>query len=493
MGQTPLGQPKIQVVGVGLDGADSLNSKTLEIVRSATVLLGSQRHLDGFQKLEKSTASQAATGQGAKEWEVERWALGNFSEAFDKLRSYLIDHPNARIVVLASGDPLFFGIGRLLLEYFPAEQLAFHPQLSAIQLAFSRLKIPWQSATLVSVHGRGEALLIKALKRGDEKIAVLTDSVLTPSAIARLVEALELPIRYRIWVCENLGAKSERLSLYSSEQGVDYSCLNVVVMLRELESNSASIESLPLIGLPDSVFKGFPDRPTLMTKREIRLLILGAIAPLPHQVIWDIGAGTGSVSIELSRLCPAARIYALEKTAIGAALIKHNVKQLAIGPIQVVQAKAPDALSQLPTPDRVFIGGSSGRLTDILSYLHKHFQRNHTINSKNNSKNNSHHPVRIVLALATVENVAEVISWLDQEDTETAVKSTIERSKDSQKLTSKRIKHTWQHQLIQANISRSIPVGPLTRFLPLNPITIMTLSMGNYLEQTVERENKHRC
>ena len=463
-------QAKIQVVGVGLSGAKSLSLETLEIVRSATVLLGSQRHLDGFQEIEQFAT---ATDQG-----IERWTLGNFSDVFDKLRSHLITHPDARIVVLASGDPLFFGIGRLLLESFPAEQLRFHPQVSAIQLAFSRLKIPWQSATLVSVHGRGEALLTKALKRGDEKIAVLTDSVLTPSAIAYLVKALELPIHYQIWVCENLGSKAERISLYS-EQTSNYSALNVVVLLRSPKPTPGNLENLPLIGLPDSAFKGFSDRPTLMTKREIRLLILGAIAPLPNQIIWDIGAGTGSVSVELSRLCPSAQIYAIEKTAMGAALIEQNADRLAIAPIHIIQATAPEALLQLPTPDRVFIGGSSSQLTSILNYLHQRLQRSHAI-----SQNDSHHPMKIVLALATVESVAAVISWLNQVDTDTTAQLVSSSSANTgQKTTSKLVRDTWQYQLTQANISRSIPVGPLTRFSPLNPITIVTLSTSSYLDE----------
>nr|WP_228024705.1 precorrin-6y C5,15-methyltransferase (decarboxylating) subunit CbiE [cf. Phormidesmis sp. LEGE 11477] len=486
-----MGQPKIQVVGVGLSGAESLNLETLEIVRAATVLIGSQRHLDSFQALDQ-LENDRGTGQDAGR-KIQRWPLGNFSEVFDHLRSHLATHIEARIVVLASGDPLFFGIGRLLLESFPAEQLTFHPQVSAIQLAFSRLKIPWQSATLVSVHGRGEALLTKALKRGDEKIAVLTDSVLTPSAIAQLVEALELPIQYQIWVCENLGGEAERLGLYS-EQAPTYASLNVVVLLRSPESipkSSSVLDSLPLIGLPDSAFKGFPDRPTLMTKREIRLLILGAIAPLPGQVIWDIGAGTGSISIELSRLCPSAQIYAIEKTAMGAALIEQNAQRLAIAPIQIIQDKAPEALSQLPIPDRVFIGGSSGRLTDILSYLHWRFQHKRATNFQDDLPHSARDLAltsgRIVLALATVESVAEVIGWLDREDADSqtyiagrlaSLDKLKDKPKSSRKVDSK-IKHTWQYQLTQVNISRSIPVGPLTRFSPLNPITLITLSMNN--------------
>ena len=357
--------------------------------------------------------------------------------------------------MLASGDPLFFGIGRLLLATFPPEQLVFHPQVSAIQLAFSRLKLPWQDATLISVHGRGEERLVQALKRGDSKIAVLTDGVLTPRAIAALLAALDLPISYRLWVCENLGADSEQLSVHwptdltaQTSTAQVFASLNVVVLLRqqgdlEADQRPQRPVSLPLIGLPDSVFMGFPDRPTLMTKREIRLLILGALAPLAEQTIWDIGAGTGAVSIELSRLCPTARLYAIEKTAIGAALIRHNAKKLAIAPIHTIQGQAPAALVGLPNPDCVFIGGSSSQLVAILNFLNVQMATASTASS------------RIVLALATVEHLGQVMTWLAQPA----------------------ITDIWHSQLTQINIARSLPVGALTRFSPLNPVTLVTLSL----------------
>ena len=430
--------PVIQVVGMGLSGAKSLSTGVLSLVESATLLVGAQRHLDAFER------SDAA---------VESWPLGNFTQVFADLRSRLQTHPETRAVVLASGDPLFFGIGRLLLTLFPAEQLVFHPQVSAMQLAFSRLKLPWQDATLVSVHGRGEQPLMQPLKRGDAKIAVLTDGVFTPGAIASLVTALDLPVRYGLWVCENLGDEArERLSVYSPDQFEQlqqqtFASLNVVVLLRQPDQTDSptSPKRLPLIGLPDAAFKGFPDRPTLMTKREIRLLILGALAPLDGQTIWDIGAGTGSVSVELSRLCPNAQLYAIEKTAMGAALIEHNAQRLAIAPIHVVHAQAPTALDALPQPARVFIGGSSGQLTAILNLL------NHRMLT-NPDDSSAPADARIVLALATVEHLNQVISW---------VKSTPE--------------NTWQYQLTQINISRSLPIGPLTRFSPLNPVTLVTL------------------
>ena len=426
--------PLIHVIGVSLPRAQRFSPVVQSILQSAPLLIGARRRLSAVAELTAATA--------------ERWVLGDLTQILEDLRSYLQTYPQAQVVMLATGDPLFFGIGRLLLSAFPPEQLAFHPQLSSIQLAFSRLKMTWQDATLVSVHGRGEEMLCKALKRGDSKIAVLTDGHLTPRAIAQLIRALELPIHYRQWVCENLGAADERVSLYNNACTTDpfFAALNVVVLVRIVAApsidSSAAIPSLPLIGLPDSAFKGYPDRPMLMTKREIRLLVLGALAPLDHQVIWDIGAGTGSISVELSRLCPHAQIYAIEKSAMGAALIAQNAQRLAIAPIKVIHGKAPTAFTNLPIPNRVFIGGSSGQLISILNYLYNLLSRQ--------EKNSD---TRIVLSLATMEHLAEVTIWLSQPQ----------------------IAQCWQQSCVQANISRSLPVGSLTRFSPLNPVTILTL------------------
>lgn len=473
-------QGLIHVVGVGLSGASSLSPKTLEIVESATILIGAQRQLDAFAYLWAEAASQEVSQEVSQKPDqhptpqIEAWPLGNFTRIFSDLRSRLSTHPHTRAIVLASGDPLFFGIGRLLLASIPDEQLVFHPQVSAIQLAFSRLKIPWQNATLISLHGRDEQQLVRSLKQGDRCIAILTDGVFTPGAIAQLITALDLPTQYRLWVCENLGSDQEQISDYwpcqlqnqIPGQPPIFASLNVVVLQRQLDDmlepqplvTNAPTNELPLIGLPDAAFFGFRDRPTLMTKREIRLLILGELAPLKGQTIWDIGAGTGSISIELTRLCPTAQLYAIEKTAIGTALIHQNAKRLAHSPVQVIQGQAPAALMDLPQPDRVFIGGSSGQLVAILNFLHTKMSVPEESASLNPPINDC--PTerqlssgRIVLALATLEHLSQVTTWAAQPA----------------------IAANWHIHFTQINISRSLPVGPLTRFLPLTPITLVTL------------------
>ena len=188
----------IHVVGIGLDGAKGLVEAVRQLVGSATVLVGSDRHLSYF------------THHPAK-----RIVLRDFTQAIEEIRHHIAD--SETIVVLVTGDPLFFGLGRLLLAELPPEQLTFHPHLSSVQLAFNRLKVPWQDARVISAHGRSVDELIQVLQQGVDKIAVLTDGTNTPNAIARLLLALDLPSSYSFWVCKNLGGDDERIQCFSPE------------------------------------------------------------------------------------------------------------------------------------------------------------------------------------------------------------------------------------------------------------------------------------
>jgi precorrin-6Y C5,15-methyltransferase (decarboxylating) len=277
--------------------------------------------------------------------------------------------------------------------------------------------------------------LIQVLQQGVEKIAVLTDGTNTPNAIARLLLGLDLSVSYEFWVCENLGGIDEQVKCLPLDAVVNetFAPLNVVVLLRQSNAEQPlEVESLPLLGLPDETMLSFSDRPGLMTKREVRILILGELALQPEQIIWDIGAGTGSVSIEIARLSATSQVYAIEKTAIGTALIEQNCRRFQVKNVVSIHGSAPDILQQLPTPNRIFIGGSGGNLNLILDTCHARLLPNGVV----------------VLALATIEHLNRTLDWLNS--------------------------HRWQYRLLQVQLSRSVPVAQLTRFTPLNPVTIVT-------------------
>lgn len=409
----------IHVVGIGLDGVIGLVEKVRLVVMSATLLIGSDRHLSYFPH-----------------HPAKRIVLGDFTQAIAEIRHHLLANCG-NVVVLVSGDPLFYGLGRLLLAELPPELLTFHPHPSSVALAFNQIKVPWQDARIISVHGRSVDELIQALQQGVEKIAVLTDGNNTPNAIARLILALDLPHHYQFWVCENLGANDQRVGCFSpsalctDDSDITFAPLNVVVLIRQFDSQALlDLASLPQLGCGDRHFLSFSDRPGLMTKREVRVLVLGELALKPGQVIWDIGAGTGSVSIEIARLFPTSKIYAIEKTAAGTALISQNCRRFGVENVISIHGTAPDILSDLPEGDRIFIGGSGGNLSQILDACR-------LVPSG-----------VLVLALATFEHLNLALSWLKA--------------------------HNWNYDILQVQLSRSVPVGNLTRLAPLNPVTIVS-------------------
>lgn len=421
----------IQVVGIGLEGAAGLSPPVRSLVEQAAVLVGSDRHLSYFPK-----------------HPGERWYLQSFAEIIDRLQAHLRQGHPATVVVLTSGDPLFFGLGRLLLAELPPDQITFHPHLSSIQLAFSRVKLPWQEAAIISAHGRSLEALIMALRRGQALLAVLTDRLNTPSAIGQLVLELDLPVAYDLWVCENLGGEAEQIHALTPETviGCTFAPLNVVILQQRSLPTPEPAAALPTFGIPDGAFLTFSDRPGLMTKREVRVQILGELGLQPGQVIWDIGAGTGSVSVEIGRLFPDAQIFAVEKVAMGASLIAQNSDRFGVSNVKVVHGAAPDALAPLPAPDRVFIGGSGGQIQPILEYCGQRLAPQG----------------QITLALATLEHLHQVMVWLQAAN---------QIARDLMGATGDQ----WTQRSLQVNISRSVAVHHLTRWLPLNPVTLVTI------------------
>lgn len=410
----------IKVVGIGLNGRESLTINVQKIVDTANLLMGSDRHLSYF-----------------RDHPGDKVIISNFYEDIKTLQHIKSYHQS--IVILVSGDPLFFGLGRLLLEQFDSEELEFYPQVSSIQLGFSRVKTPWQDAKIISGHGRHLDELITSFQQGVEKIAILTDSKNNPQAIARLFLNLNIPINYEIWVCENLGNTDEKVNAFTPQTlantSYPFAALNVVILLRtnNINLSKQELDNLPILGIEDHYFISFKDRPGLMTKREIRTIILGELGLKSQEIIWDIGAGTGSVSIEIARLCPKSQVFAIEKTAMGINLINKNCQRFEVNNIMSFQTKAPDKLSTLPNPNRIFIGGSGGNLINILDVCQEKLVKDGII----------------IIALATLENLALSLDWIN--------------------------KNNWNYQLLNINISRSLSIAHLTRLSPLNPVFLVKI------------------
>jgi precorrin-6Y C5,15-methyltransferase (decarboxylating) len=336
------GEPLV-VVGIGHDGPAGLAPQARAHVAAARVLAGGRRHLDFFA-----------------DWPGERIVLaGDLGAGVARLRAC---YRQEKTVVLASGDPLFYGIGKLLLEAFPRDELLFLPAVSSVQLAFARVKEPWHDAVVVSLHGRPLEALLPALRAREGKIAVLTDPCNGPAAIAELLRGTGAAEDYALWVCENLGGPDERLSRHRPTALLqdDFSPLNVVLLLRE---PGETVPDVPLLGIPEEALL---HRGDLITRREVRLLALCRLELRPGEVLWDVGAGSGSVAIEAARLSPALDVYAVERDPDAFGRLRTNLRRFAPG-VQAVAGAAPAALAGLPDPDAVFVGGSGGALAGILA------------------------------------------------------------------------------------------------------------------------------
>ncbi len=271
------------------------------------------------------------------------------------------------VAILASGDPLFFGIGRTMIARFGHKRVQIFPALSAMQLACARFKVPWDDLTLLSLHGRDPGSLAGRILPY-AKVMLFTDHQNSPDAIAAgLLGVLNQyddnarAQKIRIRVAENLGLSDERLSGGSLADiaAARFGPLNMMLIEQEVEAAVG-----PVFGLQESEIRHSRG---LITKDEIRAVVLHCLRLPPQGVFWDVGGGSGSLSIEAARLCPDLCVYTVEQKEEGQENIRANVVRYNRYNIHLTSGRAPEALAGLPQPDRVFIGGSGGELASIIS------------------------------------------------------------------------------------------------------------------------------
>ena len=279
-------------------------------------------------------------------------------ELINWLRSQKTD-----VILVSRGDPLWFGIGRILLENFQKDELSFYPSNTCIQLAFSKLKIPWQGTVNVSIHGRDSTNLIGALKTRPKCLAIITDSnKKSLEIIKKNLSELNLIDLYEFWLCEEIGFENERIRKLNLKESLpqDISSLNIAVLTKT--KNIYSNSNLPLFGISDYIFKTFEDRPNLLTKREVRVQILADLELPNNGVIWDIGAGCGSIGLEALKLRPNLDLFCIDKRIGSKKLILENSKMLGVKPKFILQEDIKNVLNtkdsiSLKKPNRLVIGG----------------------------------------------------------------------------------------------------------------------------------------
>ena len=333
----------VSVIGIGLSPED-LTPAHLERIHKADVLVGGKRHLGYFPN------SRAVK----KEITKDLPGIIRFIQARMERES---------VVVLASGDPLFYGIGRRLIRSLGPEQVRIHPNVSTLAAAFARIKEPWQDARTVSLHGKSDPTrLLKALDTED-KIFVLTDPVHTPGWIAELLRNRNIA-DFQMCVLQQLGTPSEKVDWLTLEAaaGTHFAEPNVVILSRETPDPAFPFGLR--LGLSDEAYQ---HREGLITKAEVRAVTLSKLRLAhPDHVLWDLGAGSGSVSIESAIFLNRGRIFAVEKHPDRIADIEANRHRFGIRNLTVVQAVLPEGLEGLPDPDRIFIGGGGKDLDRII-------------------------------------------------------------------------------------------------------------------------------
>lgn len=331
----------IYVIGAGIEGQEGFSRRALELVAQADMLIGGARQLALFPDFSGKTLAIGAN-------------LAPVIESLEK--------GEGSAVVLASGDPLFFGIGRYLLRNLPESDLEFVPNVSSVQYAFAKIREPWDDAVFVSAQGRGMKGTVDQVVAHD-KIAILTDEINTPRAIAN--ELIERGRDgYATYLCENLGTAEESIT-HTDLKGLlnlPAAPLNVLILIKEYEAGDDGAG--PCLGIPD---EDFATVKKLITKEEVRAVSLAKLRLRQDMTLWDIGAGSGSVSIEADHLMPNGRVFAVERNPQCRAYLKENLQRFNSRNITLVEEDAPACLDDLPDPDRVFIGGSGGHLWKILA------------------------------------------------------------------------------------------------------------------------------
>ncbi len=353
---------KFFVIGIGYKPFDK---RAHEIISRADVILASQRLMEVFKRYEEFDAVK------------DKVIVLNINETIEFIRS---NYKTKRVVLIASGDPLFSGIGRRAIDEFGKDAVEIVPELSSIQIAFSRIKEPWDDAFLISLHGGPDPAKrrrlpyeiqdIPFLVERHNKVAILTDKENNPAEIAKAVgmSPVSHDLSAIFYVCERLGYDDEKITSGPPEEiaGISFSEPNVVIIQRTDDKRQVTDKGTKILhsfGLGEDEIVHSRG---LITKDEVRAAAIHKLRLPQTGVFWDIGAGSGSISLEAARMFPGLKVFAVEKNEEQVSNIRRNRIRFEVPNIEIIEGVAPDALNGLPSPERVFIGGSGGALEEII-------------------------------------------------------------------------------------------------------------------------------
>jgi len=323
--------PWLTVIGVGVDGLDDLPPASRALIDNAEVLTGGDRQLE------------MAPSSGAIRIPLQ----SPIATALDKLAEYR----GRRTVALASGDPLHYGIAATFLRRFAPGEMRVLPHHSAFTLACTRMMWARQDVLDLSAHGRPLAALQRHIQPG-AKLLILAQDGATAADLADLLAARGFGPS-RIAALEHLGGADETVIAATAEGWAVPRTRDLVTLAVDCIAGPKPILLPVTPGLPDDAF----EHDGQITKRETRAVTLSSLAPRPGQMLWDVGAGAGSIAIEWLRADPAMRAVAVERDPIRADRIARNALALGAAELRIQRGEAPAALAGLPQPDTIFLGG----------------------------------------------------------------------------------------------------------------------------------------
>lgn len=398
----------ISCIGIGMGTLDTLTHEAAETIRNADILFGAKRILESVEHMPDLLRDDQER--------VEEYRSAQIAK-------YLSTRPNlTRIVILMSGDVGFYSGARLVQDAFPDEKIDYYCGISSVVYFASKVPTAWQDAKLLSAHGRSLNLL-NCVQRYP-KIIMIVSGVEDVRAICQ--ELVEAEMTYvHVTVGTNLSYPEETVTSGTPEDFLQAETTGLHIML--LENPQANHIIVP--GMSDETFvRG----KVPMTKEEIRILSVAKLQLTEDSIVYDVGAGTGSVSMECARLCTNGTVYAVERNPEGIALIRENSKKLRLSNVKAIEGLAPEALMDLPAPTHAFIGGSAGNMGEILDVLR--------------AKNPS---VRIVINTIALESISEVMQLLK------------ERGYDA--------------DIVQISAAKSRVLGRYHMMTGLNPVYIITI------------------
>ena len=325
---------KVHIVGIGDDGVDGMTAQARKVIESADVLLGPE--------------SCAAVLPPALAGRLQ--ATATLEELCEKIEATR----GRRLVVLASGDPLFYGTARYVCGRLGKDRFEVVPHVSSMQLAFARVKESWEEAFLANLSGQSIERVIDKIRSSDT-VGLFTSEQWPPAGVARalLDEGID---SFQAYVCENLGSPDERVTQGSlADIAKDsFGPLNVMILVRRARvSDAAGAVGSRLFGNPDECFLQTRPKRGLLTPSELRSLALAELSLRPTSIVWDVGAGSGSVSLEAARIARDGIVHAIEMDPDDHHLIIENAKRFNVTNLRAVLGKAPEAWAGLPDPDAI--------------------------------------------------------------------------------------------------------------------------------------------